>query len=155
MDLQSNSFEKISIKWTVVRRTLFSCLKWTFCLKIISKQTQVQKKLHVKRHIFFEKLLFTMFYSLVYILNNFFHSVFYPLNCFGWSKKFKNLQESRVCNQQHDSHVFQLQYILLYSSEALECARRFDLIFSEYVHQFSVSYHHHGILVIFISNFRL
>ena len=30
-----------------------------------------------------------IFYPLVYILNNFSHSVFYPLNCFGWSKKFK------------------------------------------------------------------
>ena len=30
-----------------------------------------------------------MFSSLVFILNNFFHSVFCPLNCFGWSKKFK------------------------------------------------------------------
>ena len=30
-----------------------------------------------------------MFYFLVYILNNFFHSVFCLLNCFGWLKKFK------------------------------------------------------------------
>ena len=42
-----------------------------------------------KTYIFFEKLLFTMFYTLVFILNNFFHTIFCPLNCFGWSKKFK------------------------------------------------------------------
>ena len=96
MDLQSNSYEKISIKRTiikrtVVRRTLFSCPNQSFCLKIISiKWTQVQKQFSRKKtYIFFEKLLFTMFYSLVFILNNFFHSVFCSLNCFGWSKKFK------------------------------------------------------------------
>ena len=42
-----------------------------------------------KTYIFFEKLLFTMLHFPVYILNNFFHSVFCPLNCFGWSKKFE------------------------------------------------------------------
>ena len=96
MDLHSNSYEKISlkrtiIKRTVVRRTLFSCPNQSFCLKIISiKWTQVQKQFSRKKtYIFFEKLLFTMFYSLVYILNNFFRSVFCPLNCFGWSNKFK------------------------------------------------------------------
>ena len=54
------------------------------------KRTQAQKQFSRKKtYIFFEKLLFAMYYSLVYILNNFFHSVFCPLNCFGWSKKFK------------------------------------------------------------------
>ena len=69
----------------------FLCLKWNFCLKIISiKRTQAQKQFSRKKtYIYFEKFLFTMFFSLVYILNNFFHSVFCPLNCFGWFKKFK------------------------------------------------------------------
>ena len=56
----------------------------------------MQKQFSCKKtYIFFEKLLFTMFFSLVYILNNFFHSVFSPLDCIGSSKKFKiyrNLQ---------------------------------------------------------------
>ena len=85
------SIKRTIIKRIVVRRTLFSCPKWTFCLKIISiKRTQVQKQLSRKKTcIFFEKLLFTMFYFLVYILNDFYHSVFCLLNCFDWSKEFK------------------------------------------------------------------
>ena len=120
MDLQSNYYEKISIKWTiikrtVVRRTLFSCPKWTFCLKIISiKRTQVQKQFSRKKtYIFFEKLLFAMFYSLVYIFNNFFHCVFCPLNCFGWSKKLKIYRNLKSVTSTM-IHTLQLQYILFW-----------------------------------------
>ena len=94
MDLQSNSYEKISIKETTIKRTVvrwtLSCAKWTFFLKIITiKWTQVQEQFsRKKKYTFFEKLLFTMFYSwsIFWIT---FHSVFCPLNCFDWSKKFK------------------------------------------------------------------
>ena len=98
-----------------------------FCAKIISiKRTHEQGQfLWKKTKIFFVKSLFTMFYSLVYISNNFFHSVFCPLNYFGWSRKFKNLQESRVHDQYHDPHVFQLQCILLCSQEALKRLKAF------------------------------
>ena len=114
--LWKNLYKADSYKADSRKTDIFSCPKWTFGLKTISiKQTQVQKQFSRKKtYIFFEKLVFTMFYSLVYILNNFFHSVFCPLNCFGF-QKIENLQESRVRNQHHDSHVFQLQYILLYS----------------------------------------
>ena len=47
----------------------FSCPKWTFWLKIVSIK---RDSFHVKRHIFFKKLFFTMVYSLIYILNDFF-----------------------------------------------------------------------------------
>ena len=43
-----------------------------------------------KTYILFEKLLFTMFYSLAYILNNFFHSVFCPLIALSGARNLKS-----------------------------------------------------------------
>ena len=150
MDLQSNSYEKISIKLTiikrtVVRRSLFSCPKLTFCLKIIfKKRKQVQKQFSRKKtFIFFEKLLFTTFYSLVYILNNFVHSVFCLLNCFGWSNKFKTYINLESVTSTM-IHTFS-KYITFYCT----VRKLWNMSTS-----FSVNYHHHGFLVIFISVFR-
>ena len=95
MDSQSKSYEKVSIKWTiikrtVVRRTFFvSQMNFLSINNLYKTDTFTKQFSRKKTYIFFEKLLYTMFYSLVCILNNVFNSVFCPLNYFDWFKKFK------------------------------------------------------------------
>ena len=102
MDLQSNSYQKISTKWTIIRRTvvrqtLFSCPKMNFLPKNnLYKPDRGTKTILILFlylcpvfYFFTSALFFTVICSLVYILINFFQSIFCSLNDFGCSKKFK------------------------------------------------------------------
>ena len=110
--LWKNSVNRTIIKRTVVWRTLFSSPKWTFCLKIISiKWTQVQKQFSCQKTYIFVEKFFTLWsiFWITFLTAFSTHSIVLagPRNL-----KFTGIS---VRNQHHDSHVFQLQYILLYS----------------------------------------
>ena len=86
-----NAFLKNTSGWLLLKRV-------NFILNVISgisiNRTLYKADISLRRTVVYLGMdgftvKYILYFGLVYILNSFLHSVFCPLNCFGWSKKFK------------------------------------------------------------------